>query len=216
MYATPSGQIGSSGAGATLMRDEPPRAESLDVALAKRASRGDRAAQAKIARRVLPRVRKVARSLAASTADADDAAQHALLEVLRSCHTYRGDASLDRWAARIATRAALRHLKRERKRSTASDAGVEDAMDASGGDSPLADALPRGLQAYLRELPEAQRSALVLHHALGYSLDEVAELTEVSPNTVKGRLRLGLSTLRKLVRREQKIGAPAQQPEAVR
>lgn len=89
-------------------------------------------------------------------------------------------------------------------------------MDASGRESPLAEQLPRGLQAYLRELPEAQRSALVLHHAHGYSLDEVAELTEVSPNTVKGRLRLGLATLRKLVRREQKIGAPSDQAEAVR
>ncbi len=182
--------------------------KSLDAALAKRAAEGDRKAQANIARRVMPRVRKVARSLATSTADADDAAQYALLEVLRSCHTFRGDAALERWAARIATRAALRHLKRERKRSTASDAVVEDAADHRGREPRLAENLPRGLQTYLGELPEAQRSALVLHHALGYSLDEVAELTEVSPNTVKGRLRLGLASLRKLVRREQRIGAP--------
>ena len=47
----------------------------------------------------------------------------------------------------------------------------------------------------------------MLHHALGYSLDEVAEMTSVSRNTVKGRLRLGTAALRKLVRREQKIGA---------
>jgi RNA polymerase sigma-70 factor (ECF subfamily) len=182
---------------------------SVDVALTRRAAKGERAAQAVIAQRVLPRVRKVARSLAASTADADDAAQHALLEVLRSCHSFRGDASLERWAARIATRAALRHLQRERKRSTASDAVVEDTADHRMASSGLAEQLPRGLQAYLRELPEAQRTALVLHHALGYSLDEVAELTDVSPNTVKGRLRLGMGTLRKLVRREQRIGAPA-------
>lgn len=189
---------------------------SIELALARKAAEGDRAAQATIARRVLPRVRKVARSLASTTADADDAAQHALLEVLRSCHTYRGDASLERWAARIATRAALRHLKRERKRSTAADEGIQDAADLRPRGSGLAEDLPRGLQAYLRELPEAQRSALVLHHAMGYSLDEVAQLTEVSPNTVKGRLRLGLAALRKLVRREQRIGAPTQATEAAR
>ncbi len=190
------------------MRENAAESASTDVVMARKASQGDRSAQAIIARRVLPRVRKVARSLAASAADADDAAQHALLEVLRSCHTFRGDASLERWAARIATRAALRHLQRERKRSTAGDEVIEDAADARSGRSGLAEELPRGLQAYLRELPEAQRSALVLHHALGYSLDEVAELTDVSPNTVKGRLRLGLAALRKLVRREQRIGAP--------
>ncbi len=193
-----------------MSRPDAPEATSLDAAVAKRAAQGDRAAQATIARRVLPRVRKVARSLATCTADADDAAQHALLEVLRSCHTYRGDAALERWAARIATRATLRHLQRERTRSTAGDAaGVEDAADHRGGEAQLAEELPRALSLYLRELPEPQRNALVLHHALGYSLDEVAELTLVSPNTVKGRLRLGLASLRKLVRREQRIGAPA-------
>ena len=190
------------------MRENVADASSVDVALARRASSGDRSAQALVARRVLPRVRKIARSLAGSTAEADDAAQAALLEVLRSCHTYRGDATLERWAARIATRASLRHLQRERKRSTAGEEVVEDAADLRGAGPRLAEDLPRGLQAYLRELPEAQRSALVLHHALGYSLDEVAELTDVSSNTVKGRLRLGLAALRKLVRREQRIGAP--------
>lgn len=197
------------------MGDDAASVTSMDVALARKAAQGDRTAQATVARRVLPRVRKVARSLAATTPDADDAAQHALLEVLRSCHSFRGDASLERWAARIATRAALRHLQRERRRSTASDAAVEDAIDLHPKTCGLAEDLPRGLQAYLRELPEAQRTALVLHHALGYSLDEVAELTNVSPNTVKGRLRLGLGALRKLVRREQKIGAPTLQ-EATR
>lgn len=191
------------------MRENAADATSMDVALARKAASGDRSAQAIIARRMLARVRKIARSLATSTADADDAAQAALLEVLRSCHGYRGDASLERWAARIATRAALRHLQRERKRSTAAEEVVEEAADLRGAGPRLAEDLPRALQTYLGELPESQRSALVLHHALGYSLDEVAELTEVSPNTVKGRLRLGLAALRKLVRREQRIGAPA-------
>lgn len=195
------------------MRESDASEMSGDVALARKAAKGDRSAQSIIARRVLPRVRKVARSLATSTPDADDAAQHALLEVLRSCHSFRGDASLERWAARIATRAALRHLQRERKRSTASEDAIEEAADL-GPLPSLADDLPRGLQTYLRELPEAQRNALVLHHALGYSLDEVAELTDVSPNTVKGRLRLGLAALRKRVRREQRIGAPTTPSEA--
>ena len=68
------------------------------------------------------------------------------------------------------------------------------------------DSLPRNVREYLGKLPEAQRTAIVLHHALGSSLEEVAALTEVSRNTVKGRLRLGVATLRKLVRREQLIG----------
>ncbi len=185
-----------------------------DVQLAQRAAAGERAAQAAVARRILTRVRRVARSLATNAADADDAAQHALLEVLRSCHSFRGDATLEQWAGRIANRAALRHLTRERKQQTA---GPDAAPQLTDAPAPrLSDDLPRDLRAYLHELPEAQRTAIVLHHAFGHSLDEVASMTEVSRNTVKGRLRLGVAALRKLVRREQRIGAPASRTEKSR
>ncbi len=62
------------------------------------------------------------------------------------------------------------------------------------------------MREYLDELPEAQRSALVLHHALGHSVEEIAALTGVSPDTVKGRLKLGTAALRKRVRQEIAIG----------
>ncbi len=194
------------GAHAVTDADGPPGDPvSLERETVRRAAAGDERAQAWLARRVVGRVRRVARALARNAADADDAAQLSLMEVLRSARTYRGEASLDAWAGRIAARTTLRHLARERRKA---DPVVAD--DAPGLPAPaperLEDALPRDLRSYLDQLPEAQRSAIVLHHALGCSLDEVAELAEVSPNTIKGRLRLGLEALRKLVRRDQAIG----------
>jgi DNA-directed RNA polymerase specialized sigma24 family protein len=44
--------------------------------------------------------------------------------------------------------------------------------------------------------------ALVLRHVLGYSVEEIAELTEVSPNTVKDRLVQAREQVRKTLRRE--------------
>jgi RNA polymerase sigma-70 factor (ECF subfamily) len=179
-------------------------AVSLELELVRRAATGDARAQAWLARRVVGRVRRVARALARNAADADDAAQLSLIEVLRSAHSYRGEAGLDAWVGRIAVRTTLRHLARERRMA---DPVV---AEAPGLPAPLAEglteALPRDLRCYLDQLPEAQRNAVVLHHALGHSLDEVAEIAEVSPNTIKGRLRLGLAALRKLVRRDQAIG----------
>ena len=199
---------GSRRSGARLMSAAGIGADhGLDVALCRRAATGDARAQGMVARRVLARVRNIARSLATRAADADDAAQYALLEVLRSCKNFAGRASLEAWAARIATRATLRHLARERRHQTA---GAPEALSAGvePPHSPLAETLPRSLREYLRELPEPQRTALVLHHALGHTLEEIAELTDVSRNTVKGRLRLGMAALRKRVRREQRLGAP--------
>lgn len=183
---------------------------SLEAETARRASEGDRAAQTWLARRVLPKVRKVCRALARSPHDADDAAQMAVLEILRSAHSYRAEASLDHWAGRIAARTALRFLKRERRKSEAVIPDAERDLPAPSASTSLAESLPRNVQEYLAQLPTAQRDAIVLHHALGYSLDEVAQMTDVSRNTVKGRLRLGTAALKKLVRRESAIGAQPQ------
>jgi DNA-directed RNA polymerase specialized sigma24 family protein len=40
----------------------------------------------------------------------------------------------------------------------------------------------------LSELPEARRTVLVLRHVIGWSIQEIAEYTSVSVNTVKDRL----------------------------
>ena len=68
------------------------------------------------------------------------------------------------------------------------------------------EALPRDVREYLDELPEAQRHAVILHHALGHSVDEIAAATGVSADTVKGRLKLGTAALRKRIRQDIAIG----------
>lgn len=175
---------------------------SLELASVQRAASGDAEAQTWLVHQVLGAVRRVTRSLAHSASDADDAAQNALIEVLRSARTYRGLAPLHAWAGRIATRVALRHLAQERQhRRRVVPTDVAPPLGTERFEA-LTDELPQALRSYLDRLPLDQRTALVLRHALGYSLDEIAELTWVSRNTVKGRLRLGAATLRKLIRRD--------------
>jgi RNA polymerase sigma-70 factor (ECF subfamily) len=189
------------------MVTRPPDAPvSLELETARRAAAGDRAAQTWLAGRVLAKVRKVARALTRAAADADDAAQLSVIEILRSAGSFRGESSLDHWAGRIAARTVLRYMARERRKPDTAADDLSRAAVAPARPASLAEALPRDVRDYLAQLPEPQRQAIVLHHALGYSLDEVAEMTKVSRNTVKGRLRLGAATLRKLVRREQKLG----------
>jgi RNA polymerase sigma-70 factor (ECF subfamily) len=170
-----------------------------------RAASGEPEAQAWLLEQVVPRVRRVARAFLKSPADADDAAQLALLAILRSASTYRGEASLSAWARRIAVRTVLRYLETERRTPSAPSANEaeEPAIPAAEGSW---EALPRDVREYLEELPEAQRHAVILHHALGHSVDEIAAATQVSPDTVKGRLKLGTAALRKRIRQEIAIG----------
>jgi RNA polymerase sigma-70 factor (ECF subfamily) len=52
------------------------------------------------------------------------------------------------------------------------------------------------LRATLHDLSPEQRAALVLHYVAGYSVAETAELSGVSLETARSRLRLGRGRLR--------------------
>ncbi len=184
------------------------RPVDLELTMARRAGDGDARAQAWLARRLMGRVRRIARALTATAAEADDAAQLSLMAILRSAGGYRGDASLEAWAKRVAVRTTLRYVQRERRlRPSVSLEELGEPASRVGVAPQHAAALSRDLRVMLESVSEAQRTALVLHHALGYSLDEIAGLTDASRNTVKSRLRLGTRALRKRIRRERSIGA---------
>jgi len=130
--------------------------------------------------------------------EADDAAQVALLEVLRSAKGFGPPGNLDAWVDRIAARTALRQRQRmlaQRSVLTAlADLALPRWLDTR--DRPF---LSGQLEGYLDRLSDDRREAFVLRHALGYSVDEVAELTDTPRGTVKGRLVSAKKQLRKMI-----------------
>lgn len=177
-----------------------------DVALVRAAVRADARAEAELVRRVMPVLRAVAHSiLRGGSSDADDGVQIALMRVLERASTYRGDAALESWARTIGVRACLR-LAETLRRHRPAVTEVEEQGAIDDGDDALVDDVPGPIAVYLERLPEAQRQALVLRHALGYSVAEVAELLGVPVDTAKSRLMFGLRSLRKSIRRDLLVG----------
>lgn len=180
------------------------RARALARAQVDAAATGDVRAQRWLIEHVIADVRAVARALLREVHEADDAAQFALLQILRAAASFRGEASVRHWARCVATRAVLKHRAKLRTRSL----GGDDELDALAAEGPARDEdeLPRSLREYLAELPPEQAEALVLHHALGHSIPEIAELTALSPNTIKSRIRLGTQELRRRIRQDLLVG----------
>jgi RNA polymerase sigma-70 factor, ECF subfamily len=155
-----------------------------------------------LARRLRKRVLRIASALLRHAADAEDAAQVALMEIVKAAPSFRGESSLEAWADRIAVRTSMRFARKRRLVTVKNDSSVEpDELHAPAA-ADWGDELPRSIHAYLDELPEARRTVLVLRHAMGYSVDEIAELTGVSVNTVKDRLLQSREQVRRMVRRE--------------
>ncbi len=160
------------------------RAEDADLQLARRAADGDERARRLLANRLVRRVARVARAMLQNAVDAEDASQVALIEILRSIHSYAGGGSLERWADRITARTVIRFARRERERSrtVAQTGGL--GREAQGPQMSM----ELQLGAYLEPLSSARREVLVLRHVLEYSVREIAELIGAPEGTVKDRL----------------------------
>jgi RNA polymerase sigma-70 factor (ECF subfamily) len=172
-----------------------------------RVAAGEAAAQAIVAHRVAGRVRRLAKMMLLDDALADDAAQNSLLEILGSAHTFRGQASIERWCDRITARTAIRFRRSERRHE-----GAELLDDVDVGIAPppgaghYSESTARPLSEYLGALSEAQREVLVLKHSFEYTTEEIAELTDAAVGTVKDRLVSGRKQLRKLIQRDLALG----------
>ncbi len=150
-----------------------------------------------IATQLLPRVRNLIRYLVHGDQDVDDIAQEALLAVLRGLPSYRGEGSLESWADRVVARVTFAWLRRRKPRQATT---FDDESEIPENDATLPDEYlrRRRLVALLDSLPHEQRYALVLHHVVGMSVDEIALDTASKTETVRTRLRLGKRRLREL------------------
>ena len=141
--------------------------------------------------------------------------QTALIEALRSAAGYQGAASLESWAHRIAVRVALRIARKQRDHHQRLDDDADaDELAGHGPEADLSDSLARPVGDYLGALPEPQRTLLLLRHALGHSVAEIAELQDTPVPTIKSRLLKAQEELRRQIRRDQNLGArhPARRP----
>ncbi len=178
-----------------------------DARLMARVAAGDRRAQCELVARLSGKVRRVSRALLRNPADADDAAQAALLEILKSAGQYKGLGSIERWAERVVIRAAAVLVRRRRRAFDQVDfeADFEQVAEPPAEPSAAEDVV-RPMSEYLGRLPEPIRMVLLLRHASGYSLEEISEMVESSPNAVKKRISRGRLAVRRMIRKDRVVG----------
>ena len=180
-------------------------ADPDEVSLAA-ARAGDRRALDDLLRRHQPRLWAVCRRLTGSDADADDAAQNALIAIGRALPSFDGRSRFGTWAYRIAVNASLDELRRRRRRA---DPGLPGDADLSGPGSgpeliattvgPESAALTADVDAALRRLPPDFRAAVVLRDLCGLDYAEIAEILGVPTGTVRSRISRGRSALAPLL-----------------
>mgnify|MGYP002623684940 CR=1 FL=1 len=130
----------------------------------------------------------------------DDLAQDTFLKAYTHIGQYRGTSSLQTWLIRIAYNAWYDYIRKTRKEasgtSTTDDAAIANATDTDYHDSALKEDIGRALAILRAE----ERSCITLQIVEGYSIDEIAHITGMPPNTVKSHLRRGKDKLANYLR----------------
>ena len=107
--------------------------------------------------------------------------------------------SPEAWVRTTAYRLAVSRWRKARRAFRQPDRALEHARDIE----PTPDRI--ALEAALRQLPEEQRRAIVLHHLCDLSVAQVAEEVGAPTGTVKARLSRGRATLARLLDPEPEV-----------
>jgi RNA polymerase sigma factor (sigma-70 family) len=141
------------------------------------AQEGDAMAMNALVDELMPYVGRICRAIALDRGE--DAAQEALMAILRNLRKLREPEALRPWARRIATREAVRAARQSRT----TDSLPPGDLPASGQPE-----LSVEIRDQLERLEPEQRAVIVLRDLEGLSERETAALLEVAPGTVKSRL----------------------------
>jgi RNA polymerase sigma-70 factor (ECF subfamily) len=183
-----------------------------------RARGGDRRAMEELLRRSYDRVYQVCRRIVGNDSDAADAAQEALISVVRALPRFDGRSRYGTWLYRISVNAAIDEVRRRSRRrlipfpgggASGSPTGASapgtssDPVDvASPGHQPVFDgqgpedvAARLDIEAALLALPLDFRAAVVLRDVCGLDYAEIAEVLAIPGGTVRSRIARGRSLL---------------------
>jgi RNA polymerase sigma-70 factor, ECF subfamily len=137
----------------------------------------------------------VCRRITGQDADAADAAQEALLAIVRGLPRFDGRSKFSTWAHRIAHNACIDELRRRGRRP---DPGLPEHETRPRGEGPALDdtvADRLSTDEALEALPEDFRAAVVLRDQLGMDYAEIAEVLGIPPGTVRSRIARGRAAL---------------------
>ena len=182
-------------------------ADVTDAELARLVAGGDSAAFEAVMRRYNRALFRTARAILRDDAEAEDALQEAYLQVYRTIGSYRGEARLSTWLARVVANEALMRLRKQARRSAIVplQPGVaveeinqiaEGSMDRQPEGAARRAEMTKLLEERIDALPGAYRAVFMLRAVEEYSVEETANILQIPEATVRSRFFRARSLLR--------------------
>jgi RNA polymerase sigma-70 factor (ECF subfamily) len=145
-----------------------------------------------------PALARFCTAVLGNQAEAEEAAQDALIEALRAMPSFRGESAVRTWLFAIARRMCVRRARRRRHREAL--LRVVSVTELPSPDTPLDDVarteLYRRLETAVASLAEDEREVLALRFQADLTYEEAAEVCGISPDAARKRASRAFATLR--------------------
>jgi RNA polymerase sigma-70 factor, ECF subfamily len=156
-----------------------------------------------------------------NTAEAEDLAQEAFLQLFRKIATFRGESAFSTWLHRLSVNVVLMRLRKKTLAETSLDETTEPddesgpRKDIGGPDLRLSGSVDRvNLERAVEQLPPGYRSIFVLHDVQGYEHNEIATIMNCSIGNSKSQLHKARMRLRELLQETERSKARQQREDA--
>lgn len=179
-----------------------PEERVSDLILAQRSAGGDMKAFEQLYERHSRRVYSLCLRMTANTAEAEDLAQEAFIQLFRKIGSFRGDSAFTTWLHRLTVNQVLMHFRKKGVRMEhTTDDGETPVQVVSGTEDPLkmpvVDRI--ALDKAIKRLPPGYRTVFVLHDVEGHEHEEISRLLGCSVGTSKSQLHKARMKLRTLL-----------------
>ncbi len=172
-----------------------------DAALVERALNEDLAAFEQLVTRYQDKITGFAARMLSDRDEAEDVAQEVFIKAYRHLESFRGASSFSTWLYRITTNLCIDRVRAKKRRPQSAysldepidreeDSGKREIADLSFEPSGQIerDELRLQVRQTMAEMPEKQRSVLVMCDLQGMAYEEIAQVLDCPIGTVKSRL----------------------------
>jgi RNA polymerase sigma-70 factor (ECF subfamily) len=171
------------------------------VELVRRSRNGNSQAIDKLVKSCQPAAFKLALSILDDAAEADDAAQDALIQAIRAIPSYRAEASFETWFYRIVVNNCLGKLRKRRTRQKMHHLLVDLFRHKRSTEAPpekqtIQDDDTDYILRLVNDLDQKLRLPLVLRYYQELPIAQIAEIMHVSTRTIHTRLKRAHDLLR--------------------
>jgi len=173
-----------------------------DVRSMLKVQQGDRLAFETLMKKYFPLILNFIYRFLGTREAAEDLTQEVFLKVFHQAQNYVPRSSFKTWIYVIARNASLNELRRNKHRDIDTEITGEE-IDTASGSRPEEAAIQNETTAQVREaieqLPERQRTALILNRYDELSYEEIATIMKLSPKAIKSLLMRARESLKKIL-----------------